>query len=233
MAGKLYLIPCPIVEHQLDTLPKETIDILYKVRHYIVERARTARRFISKTKPPYAINELSIIEMDKHDHHIFQKEMMEWLNAGHSVGIVSESGCPGVADPGSRYVAIAQEKGIEVIPLVGPSSILLALMASGMNGQNFAFIGYLPVKNDALRQEIKQLDKTIQNTGQSQIFIETPYRNDKLVQSLLKEANPSRKLCIAIDITGPKQRIQSKTIKEWKKAVPTIGKQNCIFILGK
>ena len=232
MAGKLYLIPCPIVEHHLDTLPKGTIDILHDVRHYIVERARTARRFISKTKPPYSINELSIIEMDKHDHHIFQKEMMEWLNAGHSVGIVSESGCPGVADPGSRYVAIAQEKGIEVIPLVGPSSILLALMASGMNGQNFAFIGYLPVKNDALRQEIKQLDKTIQNTGQSQIFIETPYRNDKLVQSLLKEANPSRKLCIAIDITGPKQRIQSKTIKEWKKAVPTIGKQNCIFILG-
>jgi 16S rRNA (cytidine1402-2'-O)-methyltransferase len=233
MAGKLYLIPCPIVEHQLDTLPMGTVDTIHRVHHYIVERARTARRFISETQPPYAINDLSIIEMDKHDHHLFTKEMMDWLKDGKDVGIVSESGCPGIADPGARYVAVAQEKGIEVVPLVGPSSILLALMASGMNGQNFAFLGYLPVKNDALKQALRALSKTIQSTGQSQVFIETPYRNDKLLQAILKEVHPHQKLCVAVDITGPKQSIRSKSIKDWKKIKTTIGKQNCIFILGQ
>lgn len=233
MAGKLYLIPCPIVEYHVETIPTDTIKILHSVKCFIVERARTARRYISKTKPPHPIDSLDIIEMDKHSDKLFDREMLSWLSEGKDVGIISESGCPGIADPGAKYVSIAQSKGYTVLPLVGPSSILMSLMASGMTGQNFAFIGYLPAKSDALQNKLRQLSKAIQSNGQSQIFIETPYRNDKLLSSILKEVDGHVQLCIAIDITSSEQSIKTKSISLWKKDVPRIGKRNCIFILGR
>lgn len=231
--GRLFLIPCPIAEGGLPALPAETIAHLHRIRHFIVERARTARRYISSTQPPHAISSLAIIEMDKHQDHLYTTEMMAWLDEGHDVGIISESGCPGVADPGARYVAHAQDANIQVLPLVGPSSILLSLMASGLDGQNFAFIGYLPAKTEALKQRIRQIDAHVAKTAQTQIFIETPYRNDKMLAALLSGLAPSHRLCIAQDIGGSQSSIQTKSIVQWRKLKPSIGKINCIFLIGR
>lgn len=229
--GRLLLLPCPISDDGLDTIPPHTISALHNTLHYVVERARTARRYISSTSPPYAIDTLDIYEIDKHADMADTSTMLSWLRLGHDVGILSESGCPGIADPGARFVAAAHRHGAEVVPFVGPSSIVLAVMSSGMSGQHFAFVGYLPIKADELKDRLRDIEKAALR-GQTQVWIETPYRNDKHYQLLLKRLAPDLKLCIATDICGTTQKVISKTIADWRKTSLVIGKVNTVFVLG-
>lgn len=229
--SRLLVIPCPIVEGHTASIPTDTITALHQTRHFVVERLRTARRYISSTKPPYRIDDLSFVEMDKHADIPDTSQVIQWLKEGHDVGILSESGCPGIADPGSVYVSAAHLANYEVVPLVGPSSILLALMASGMSGQSFAFKGYLPIKAKALTQKLREVDR-LASAGQTQIWIETPYRNDKHIKVLLENLSPHLKLCIATEITAADSSIKTKTIAEWRKQLPSIGKRNTLYVVG-
>jgi len=216
----------------LHTLPSSTVEVLHSLRHFIVERARTARRYISSTKPDFRIDELNIIEFDKDNTSL--KEAMAWLKSGVSVGIISESGMPGIADPGADLVKLAHISGINVIPLPGPSSILLALSASGLNGQSFTFRGYLPIKEGELKSKLNYIQQFIKNENQTQIFIETPYRNDRLFSVLIKHIDPQIKLCVARDLSGEHQLILTKEIRNWRKLTNfKIEKYPAIFLLGK
>ena len=228
----LYLFPITISENALTDISPRAIELLHLTKHYIVEGARTARRFISSTKPPYPISELSIIEIDDKDINL-NKTILEWNKMGHSIGVMSESGMPGIADPGSAAVKIAHENNIEVIPLVGPNSIMLALSSSGLNGQNFAFNGYLPIKEPELAKRLKSIENILTRFNQTQIFIETPYRNQRLFEFITRKISENIRLCVATDLTGNKQYIKCKTIKEWKKNPIQINKLPTIFILGK
>ncbi len=228
----LHIIPTVISEDALTSIPKETIDIIHRVKFYIVERARTARRFIKSTNPPYRIEELQIIELDKEDHSI-SSEIKKWFSSGYEIGLLSESGMPSVADPGSQAVRIAHEFDLKVIPHVGPSSIILSLAASGLNGQHFCFHGYLPIKNNELVRKLKQLEDQIKRSKATQIFIETPYRNDRMLKSLLSNLSNNTILAIARDITGSNELIISKPVSWWKKnSRIEIGKHPCIFLIG-
>lgn len=232
--GKLYLIPTTLGEMQPeDVLPqtiKRSIDF---IDHYIVENEKTARRFIKSVQPEKKQSELKLSLLNKHTEESDYLKMMEPLLNGMNVGLMSEAGCPGVADPGAVIVKIAHERGIQVVPLVGPSSILLAIMASGMNGQSFAFNGYLPIDASEKRNAIKQFERLSQEKNQSQLFIETPYRNNKLVDDLIQILNPQTHLCIACDITLPTEFIKTKTVNEWKKNKVDLHKRPCIFIIHK
>ncbi len=232
--GKLYLIPTTLGEMQPeDVLPqtiKRSIDF---IDHYIVENEKTARRFIKSVHPEKKQSELKLSLLNKHTEESDYLKMMDPLLNGMNVGLMSEAGCPGVADPGAVIVKIAHEKGIQVIPLVGPSSILLAIMASGMNGQSFAFNGYLPIDAGEKRNAIKQFERLSQEKNQSQLFIETPYRNNKLLDDLIQILNPQTHLCIACDITLPTEFIKTKTVNEWKKNKVDLHKRPCIFIIHK
>lgn len=229
--GRLYLIPIVISEDSLTAIPQATISRLHQVKHLVVERARTARRYISQTKPPYQISDLNIIEIEDDMSHI--ETCIQWLLSGHDVGVMSESGMPGIADPGQEIVLACHQSGIQVIPLVGPNSIMLALSASGLGGQNFAFRGYLPIKEPELKKELSNIENLILRHKQTQICIETPYRNDRLLQNMMKYLNPKIMLCIASDITGPNEKIMSYAISDWKKVEIRIGKVPAIFVLGK
>lgn len=232
--GKLYLIPTTLGEmNPEDVLPqtiKRSIDF---IDHYIVENEKTARRFIKSIHPEKKQPELKISVLNKHtetsEHNAFIQPLLE----GHNIGLMSEAGCPGVADPGAAIVKLAHEKGIQVVPLVGPSSILLAIMASGMNGQSFAFNGYLPIDKSEKKQALKNFEKLSSDKNQSQLFIETPYRNNKLVEDLLQILQPSTHLCIACDITLPTEFIKTKTVNEWKKNKVDLHNRPCIFIIHK
>lgn len=232
--GKLYLIPTTLGEmNPEDVLPqtiKRSIDF---IDHYIVENEKTARRFIKSVHPEKKQPELKISVLNKHtetsEHNVFIQPLLE----GHNIGLMSEAGCPGVADPGAAIVKIAHEKGIQVVPLVGPSSILLAIMASGMNGQSFAFNGYLPIDKSEKKQALKNFEKLSFDKNQSQLFIETPYRNNKLVDDLLQILQPGTHLCIACDITLPTEFIKTKTVNEWKKNKVDLHNRPCIFIIHK
>lgn len=228
----LYLVPCTISDDSLDVIPESTISVLHSIKHFIAERARTARRFIKSTTPPYTIDELSIVEFDR-DHDAI-KEALKWLANGHPVGVISESGIPGIADPGSEIVREAHKKGIKVVPLTGPNSILLALSASGLNGQSFAFNGYLSIKDHELINDIKKYESRVFKENQTQIFIETPYRNDRLLKNLVKHLSPDLKLCIAKDLTGPQEIVKTRPIRKWA-TMPEfeIGKYPTIFLIGK
>ncbi|BCY27135.1 SAM-dependent methyltransferase [Flavobacterium okayamense] len=232
--GKLYLIPTTLGEMQPeDVLPqtiKRSIDF---IDHYIVENEKTARRFIKSVHPEKKQSELKLNLLNKHTEESDYLKMMDPLLNGMNVGLMSEAGCPGVADPGAVIVKIAHERGIQVIPLVGPSSILLAIMASGMNGQSFAFNGYLPIDASEKRNAIKQFEKLSLEKNQSQLFIETPYRNNKLLEDLIQILSPQTLLCIACDITLPTEFIKTKTVNEWKKNKVDLHKRPCIFIIHK
>ncbi|MCL9807842.1 SAM-dependent methyltransferase [Flavobacterium luminosum] len=232
--GKLYLIPTTLGEmNPEDVLPqtiKRTIDF---VDHYIVENEKTARRFIKSIHPEKKQPELKISVLNKHtESHEFQEFIQPLLN-GQNVGLMSEAGCPGVADPGAVIVKLAHEKGIQVVPLVGPSSILLALMASGMNGQSFAFNGYLPIDKGEKKSALKNFEKLSFDKNQSQLFIETPYRNNKLLEDLLNILQPNTNLCIACDITLPTEYIKTLAVKDWKKQKVDLHNRPCIFIIHK
>jgi 16S rRNA (cytidine1402-2'-O)-methyltransferase len=237
--GKLYLIPCTLSNpgettvQPEDVLPhtiKRAIDF---IDHYIVENEKTARRFIKSIHPEKQQPNLILSLLNKHTEIAEHNEFIKPLLNGKNVGLMSESGCPGIADPGAVIVKLAHEKGIQVVPLVGPSSILLALMASGMNGQSFAFNGYLPIDAHEKKSELKHFERLSQERNQSQLFIETPYRNNKLVEDLVQLLHPATLLCIACDITLPTEFIQTKTIAEWKKNKVDLHKRPCIFIIHK
>jgi len=228
--GKIYLIPVPISEGALHTLPPQVAQTIPALRHYFVENLRTARRSLKLIDASVVIDDLSFSEIDKHTG-ADKKQLKDWLRAGHSIGVMSEAGCPGVADPGAEIVALAQELGAEVVPLVGPNSLILALMASGLNGQGFAFQGYLPVKEPARGQRIRQLEALSKKEHQTQIFIETPYRNNQLLGDLLKHCQGSTRICIASDITGAQQQIRTQTADAWSKARPVLEKLPAVFLM--
>ncbi len=232
--GKLYLIPTTLGEgNPMDVLPqtvKRTIDF---IDDYIVENEKTARKFIKSIHPEKVQATLRLSALNKHTKIAEHAQMINPCLEGKNVGLMSEAGCPGVADPGAVIVKLAHEKGIQVIPLVGPSSILLALMASGMNGQNFAFNGYLPIEKSEKRTAIKNLEKLSHDKNQSQLFIETPFRNNKMLEDILQALNPSTSLCIASDITLPTEHIKTMKASEWKKTKIDLHNRPTIFIIHK
>jgi 16S rRNA (cytidine1402-2'-O)-methyltransferase len=234
--GKIYLIPTPLgepFETTLHTIPTYVIEIIHGLDTFIAERAKTARHFIKATKQPIPLPNLTIFELgDKGQFEDYAK-ITDILQSGKSIGILSEAGCPGIADPGAVVVAWAHRQNIEVVPLVGPSSILLALMASGMNGQSFTFHGYISAKREDLGKDLKKLEETAKRLQQTQIFIETPYRNGQLIETAFKVLQPNTRFGIAADLTTPPQYIAVKTIAEWKKArLPELHKHPAIFLIN-
>ena len=233
MSGVLYLIPNTLGECEPEqVLPSVNFEIIKSIKHFIVEDVRTVRRFLKKIDKNINIDELQFFTLNKHTSSEEISGYLAPLKDGFNIGIVSEAGCPAIADPGAEIVRIAQAKNYRVVPLVGPSSILLALMASGFNGQSFAFSGYLPIQGNERIQTIKQLEKRAQNEKQSQLFIETPYRNMKMLEDVLSTCQPKTQLCIACDITLESEYIKAKSIVEWKKEkLPDLNKRPCIFLI--
>ena len=220
MNGKLYLIPTPLGETDgLHVLPEYLLEIVRTIDTFIVERAKTARYFLKGMATPIPMNDLTLLELNEHTPADAITPFLDAALAGKNIGLMSEAGCPGVADPGAVVVALAHQKNIEVVPLVGPSSILLSLMASGMNGQGFSFVGYLAAKSPDRIRAIKQLEGTAQRSRHTQIFIETPYRNGALLQDLLQHLSPHTRLCVALNLTLPTQQIRTQTIAQWRKTV--------------
>jgi 16S rRNA (cytidine1402-2'-O)-methyltransferase len=231
--AKLYLLPNLLGESPWqNVLPSLNAEIINQIRHFIVEDIRNARRFLKKVNRETDIDSLTFMELNKHTPEMQKNGYLDYIQQGFDVGIISEAGCPGVADPGAEMVKIAYRRGMTVVPLVGPSSILLALMASGMNGQSFAFTGYLPVKKPDRLKRIQQLERLAVQQKQSQIFMETPYRNNHLLNDLLATCQPGTALCIAANITAEDEMIRTQTIAEWKKQKPDLEKKPVIFILG-
>lgn len=235
MKGKLYLIPTTLGDNNpLDVLPIKVKDIIDQTNHFIVENEKSARRFIKKISPDKNQSELILYPLDKRVGDIDTNGYLDICNKELNIGLLSEAGVPAIADPGAIIVELAHKKNIRVIPLVGPSSILLAMMSSGFNGQNFSFNGYLPIDSKERKFTLKSLEKLSKDKNQSQIFIETPYRNDKMFGDLLQILHPNTKLCIAADITLNDEYIRTLSIKEWKNtAKPQLHKRPTIFIIHK
>lgn len=232
--GKLYLIPTRLGDNApLEVLPMSVKKIIELVDDYIVENEKTARNFIKKISSGKSQPSLKINVLNKFTQPSELESFLNPCDEGKPVGLISEAGCPGIADPGAEIVKIAHKKDIRVIPLVGPSSILLAMMASGMNGQNFTFNGYLPIENSERKKALKALERESFNTNTSQIFIETPYRNNKLLEEMCKTLHPETNVCVACDITLPTEYIKTKTAAEWKNVTVDLHKRPTIFVLHK
>lgn len=229
----LYLIPSLLAETPIDySLPKAISNVVAALKYFAVEEERSARSFIKAICPHLTLRELSIKRIAESPSDTEVAELMTPIFKGHSIGVLSEAGCPGIADPGSHLVSYAHAHSIRVIPLVGPCSMVLALMASGLNGQAWRFVGYLPVDTAQRKAHIKRLDERTHRTGETQIFIETPYRNDKLVQDLLEHCEPNTRLCIAQGITSSTEFIKTQTISSWRGGRPKLEKTPCLFLLG-
>ena len=234
MKPSLYLIPVTLGETSIErVLPAYNKNVIITIKYFIVENVRSARRFLKKVDTTINIDDLTFYELNKHTDNKLIDNYLDPISKGFDIGIISEAGCPAIADPGSDIVAIAQKRNYNVVPLIGPSSILLSLMASGFNGQSFAFHGYLPIDSNERLRKIKQMEQRILHEHQTQIFIETPYRNIKLVEDLIKNCSPSSQLCIAMNITCEDEFIKTKSIKDGKKKLPDMAKQLCIFLLYK
>ncbi|MBL7869637.1 SAM-dependent methyltransferase [Flavobacterium lindanitolerans] len=232
--GKLYLIPTTLGESDpMDVLPQTVKRAIDFIDYYIVENEKTARKSIKAIHPEKKQPDLKISLLNKHTDSREYEQMIKPCLQGINVGLMSEAGCPGVADPGAVIVKIAHERGIQVVPLVGPSSILLALMGSGMNGQSFAFNGYLPIDKSEKKSALKSLEKLSYDKNQSQLFIETPYRNNKLLEDLLQTLQGNTLLCIACDITLPTEYIKTLRVADWKKTKTDLHNRPCIFIIHK
>ncbi|AXT63480.1 SAM-dependent methyltransferase [Aquimarina sp. AD10] len=232
--GKLYLIPTRLGDDvPLEVLPISIKKVLEQINHYIVENEKPARRFIKKISPSKSQRSLIIHTVNKYTDIAEMPGYLTPCLNGESIGLLSDAGCPGIADPGAEIVKIAHEKDIQVIPLVGPSSILLAMMSSGMNGQSFTFNGYLPIDKAERKSAIKQLEKISFEKNQAQIFIETPYRNDKMLDDLKNILQDNTRLCIACDITLTTEFISTKTIREWKEKTIDLHKRPAIYIIQK
>ena len=234
METALYLIPVTLGDTPLTkVLPQHNIEIIKEIRHFIVENTRSARRFLRQADSQFDIDGLTFFELNKHTSPNDIAGYLAPLAQGKPMGVISEAGCPAVADPGADVVAIAQRKGLKVVPLVGPSSIILSVMASGFNGQSFAFHGYLPIKPDERARKIKQLEQRVYAEEQTQLFIETPYRNGKMIEDIIKNCRPQTKLCIAANLTCPDEFVRTRTVKDWRGKVPELSKIPCIFLLYK
>jgi len=232
--GTLFLVPTVLAEDTGATvIPPQVISCVGNLSYFIVENARTARRYIKSIAPEKVIEELQIVVINKDSSEAEVKKALEPVKNGVSAGIISEAGCPGVADPGAEVVKFAHRQGLKVVPLVGPSAILLALMGSGFNGQSFAFHGYLPIEKKDRIAAIRNLEKEMLQKDQTQIFMETPYRNNQLLQDLTQYLTPTLRLCIAANITAPNELIRTDTIANWKKNLPELHKQPTVFLLYK
>lgn len=231
--GKLYLLPVPLGEDSWHTVPEYVKEIICGLDAFVVERAKTARRFLKGIDFPTPFDDCLFYELNKRTRAEDIPDFLEATKAGRSVGLLSEAGVPAVADPGSRLVLEAHKKEIEVVPLVGPSSILLALMAAGMNGQSFAFKGYLSAKRPELATELKQLESQAIRQRETQIFIETPYRNQAIIETALKVLEPNTLFSVAVDLTLPSQWIQTHPIRIWRKLeIPDFHKRLAVFLVG-
>ncbi|MDR0973294.1 MAG: SAM-dependent methyltransferase [Prevotellaceae bacterium] len=234
--GTLYLIPVTLGDTTIErVLPPYNKEIIRSLRHFIVEDVRSARRFLKQTDREIEIDSLTFYLLNKYTHPEMLADYIAPLLRGESVGVISEAGCPAIADPGADIVALAQRRGIKVVPLVGPSSILLALMASGFNGQDFAFRGYLPIEAGERVKALKQAEQRIYTEGQTQLFIETPYRNAKLMNDILQSCRPQTRLCLAAGLTTAEEYIKTLDVGEWrrmsKEILPDLTKIPCIFLL--
>lgn len=230
----LYLIPVPLGDTPVEqVLPSYNREVIAGIRHFIVENVRSARRFLKKSNPDICIDDLTFYELNRHTEATEVSGFLEPLRQGYATGVISEAGCPAVADPGADVVAIAQLEHLPVVPLVGPSSILMSLMASGFNGQSFAFQGYLPIEAGERIKRIKQLEQRVYAEGQTQIFIETPYRNHKMIEDLVRSCRPHTRLCVAADISCPDESIRTLSLGEWAKTKYDYQKTPAIFLLYK
>ncbi len=231
--GTLYLIPVTLGDTPINqVIPDFNREIINTIDVYIVENIKIARRFLKKSAIKKPIDELIFFEINKHANQFDFPNFLNPLFEGRNIGILSDAGCPGVADPGADIVALAHQKNINVIPLIGPSSILLALMASGFNGQSFCFNGYLPKELKERKKKLKELEKRAIKLQQTQLFIETPYRNNNMLSTILENCFPTTLLCVAVDITLKSERISTKTIAEWKKIKLNLHKRPCLFLIG-
>jgi len=230
MQSTIYLIPCVLEESATETIPQYIITAVKNCQVIFAENERTARRFLKSICKEIVIDDYEWFTIHKAENEVLSA-FRQKIKEGKNIGIISEAGCPGIADPGQILIAAAQEMNAIIKPLVGPSSILLALMASGMNGQQFEFIGYLPIDNLERNKAITALEASSQKKNSTQIFIETPYRNNQLIETLLKTCKPSTRLCIASELTGPDELIKTKTVAEWKKEKTDFHKKPVIFLL--
>ncbi|MCB9034461.1 MAG: SAM-dependent methyltransferase [Chitinophagales bacterium] len=233
MQGKLYLIPSFLSENTTTSIPLATQEAIKMTNYFIVENIRTARRFIKQIEPNKNIDDCFFSEIDKHNNYNFDEDFLNLVFEGHNIGLLSEAGTPCVADPGFKIVALAHELNIEVVPFVGPNSIILALMASGFNGQQFAFHGYLPIETSERKKAILQLEQQVKQNNITQIFIETPYRNHQLLEDLIKQLHFKTMLCVACNLNSSAEKILSLPIAEWKRTKYNFHKQPCVFLIGK
>lgn len=230
--GRLHLIPSPLGDNAPeDVIPAAVLGLLKNFTTFVVEEVRTARRYLSRAGLKGSIQDLQFFELNEHTTEAETESYLGLFENGNDVALISEAGLPAVADPGAQLVALAHRHGIEVVPHVGPSSLMLALMASGLNGQSFAFCGYLPAKTEERRSRLRAIEKTSAALHQTQIFIETPYRNDALLSDILSTCRPGTMLCIAADLTLPDAFIGTKPVSSWKAGIPLIGKRPCVFLL--
>ena len=234
MTGKLYLIPTGLGDNApLEVLPISVKKIIEHIDTYIVENEKAARKFIKTISSGKSQASLNLFSLNKFTDPLEIPSFLEECLAGNSIGLLSDAGCPGVADPGAEVVKIAHQKHIQVIPLVGPSSIILAMMSSGMNGQNFAFNGYLPIDKADRKSKLKQLEKRSFDEQQSQLFIETPYRNNSILEDLSTVLHPQTRICVACDLTLPSEYIKTQTAKDWKLSKMDFHKRPALFIIQK
>ena len=233
MCGILYLLPVSLGDSAPDqVIPAQVLNLINTLEHYAVEDLRSARRYLKKAGLVKSMDDLQFYLLNEHSVETDLSVILEALNAGTSIALMSEAGVPAVADPGKDLVDLAHKNDIRVVPLVGPSSILLALMASGMNGQNFCFHGYLPIKKPERIHVLKKIEKQARETGSTQIFMETPYRNMSMVEDILRTCTGESRLCVAADITLPREYIKTKTVDDWRKNPPQIHKRPAVFLLG-
>lgn len=229
--GSVYLIPVTLGgDDYKSVIPEKVLEITRRLRHFVVENTRSARRYLRLIDKQFPVDETLFYELNEHTRDADLNQLLEPVIKGIDIGIMSEAGLPGIADPGSRLVRIAHRQKIKVIPLSGPSSIILALISSGLNGQNFSFNGYLPVRQDAREAKLRELEKKAQS-GYSQIFMETPYRSQKMFESILCSCHGDTMLCIAVDITHPTENITTMKISEWKTGIPDLDKKLVVFVL--
>jgi 16S rRNA (cytidine1402-2'-O)-methyltransferase len=232
MQGKVYLVPNTLGDTGTgEVIPGGVIEVIHSLKHFIVEDIRNARRFLVKTRYPHKIDDIIFFELNKYTATDDIPGFLDPCKQGFDIGIISEAGVPAVADPGALVVDIAHKLNLRVVPLTGPSSILMALMASGLNGQNFAFRGYLPVDKKELSQCLREMEIRSKRENQTQMFIETPYRNMRLFEEILKICNPSTRLCIAKNLTTNEESVQVKSIAEWKKTNADLDKQPAVFLI--
>ena len=231
--GQLYLIPVPLGESAVDAvLPAPVLAQARTLRHFVAENAKSARAFLKTLPTETPLQQIAIQELNEHTPKNALPELLAPLLSGHDVGLISEAGCPAIADPGASLVALAHEADIPVVPFVGPSSILLALMGSGLSGQNFSFHGYLPAKDEPRRRRIQELERESRKEQRTQLFIETPYRNRQMLQALIDTCSPQTRICVASNLTLPAERILTRTAGDWKTAAfPEIDKQPTVFLL--